>query len=394
MRILLVNVNTSVEATGAMVEAGLVAALAGTEVVGLTPDFGAAGVDSNVQSLIAAVAMMDAVRGYREPYDAVIVGGFGEHGREGLQELVDVPVLDIAECAAHVAMMLGRTYSVVTTLQRSVAQVEDRLLLAGLSARCASVRAIGLATRELDEDPVAATAAVIETARRAVDDDHAEVIVLGCGGMAGLDREVSAALGVPVIDGVAAAVSVAESLVRLGLRTTSVGSCAAPDLSATTWPLAPETPMSDVSPIVPADFDVPLTLEGPGFRLEPLTVAHNAEDFAAWYGSRAHIHATPGFAGREWPTEDYTLEQNECDLAEHEEDFAKRIGFTYTVLDAQTSEVIGCVYLYPPKREGFDLDARSWVRADHAELDKPLYDAVVAWVASDWPFSSVDYAPR
>jgi hypothetical protein len=152
--------------------------------------------------------------------------------------------------------------------------------------------------------------------------------------------------------------------------------------------------MTETAPIVPADFDVPLSLIGPGFRLQPLSVANNVDDFAAWHGSQEHIHATPGFAGRDWPTDEYTLEQNEADLAEHEQDFAERIGFTYTVLEEGTDEVIGCVYLYPPKREGFDLDARSWVRADHAELDKPLYDAVVAWVAADWPFTSVDYAPR
>lgn len=240
MRILLVNVNTSAEATEAMVEAALTTAAPGTEVVGLTPAYGAAGVDSNVQSLLAGVALMDAVRGFDGSYDAVVVGGFGEHGREGLQGLLDVPVLDIAECAAHVAMMLGRTFSVVTTLQRSVSQVEDRLLLAGLTARCASVRAIGLATRELDDDPEAATNAIIEAARLAVEEDHCEVVVLGCGGMAGLDAVVSRAVGVPVVDGIPAAVSVAESLVRLGLRTSTVGSCAPPDLSATTWPVAPD----------------------------------------------------------------------------------------------------------------------------------------------------------
>ena len=147
-------------------------------------------------------------------------------------------------------------------------------------------------------------------------------------------------------------------------------------------------------PIVPDDFDVPLTLEGPGFRLEPLAVAHNVEDFAAWHGSQEHIHATPGFAGRSWPVDDYTLEQNEADLAEHERDFAARIGFTYTVLDPATAGVIGCLYVYPPKREGYDVDVRSWVRADRAELDKPLHDAVVAWIAADWPFASVDYAAR
>jgi allantoin racemase len=194
-----------------------------------------------VQSLIASVGVMDVVLRYEDPYDAVVVGGFGEHGREGLQELLDVPVLDIAECAAHVAMILGRTFSVVTTLQRSVAQVEDRLLLAGLTARCASVRAVGLATRELDDNPAAATVAIIEAARSCVADDHAEVVVLGCGGMAGLGAQVAAAVGVPVVDGVAAAIAVAESLVRLGLRTSNVGSTAPPDLSATTWPIAPPT---------------------------------------------------------------------------------------------------------------------------------------------------------
>jgi hypothetical protein len=139
---------------------------------------------------------------------------------------------------------------------------------------------------------------------------------------------------------------------------------------------------------------VPLTLEGPGFRLEPLTVAHNVEDFAAWHGSQEHIHATPGFAGREWPVDDYTLERNEADLAEHERDFADRIGFTYTVLDNKGDGVIGCLYLYPPKRAGCDVDVRSWVRVDHAELDKPLHDAVIAWIDADWPFTSPDYAAR
>jgi allantoin racemase len=242
VKILLVNVNTTATATQAMVEAALVTASPGTEVVGLTPSYGSAGVDSNAQSLLAAVGVMDAVLRYREPYDAVVVGGFGEHGREGLQELLDVPVLDIAECAAQVAMMLGRTFSVITTLPRSVAQVEDRLLLAGLLSRCASVLAVGLATRELDDDPAAAAAVIIETAGRAVLEDHAEVIVLGCGGMAGLDTLVSSAVGVPVVDGVTASVAVAESLVRLGLRTSAVGSCARPHLSRTTWPITPGEP--------------------------------------------------------------------------------------------------------------------------------------------------------
>jgi hypothetical protein len=145
---------------------------------------------------------------------------------------------------------------------------------------------------------------------------------------------------------------------------------------------------------VPEDFAVPTSLVGDGFRLTPLTAAHNEQDFAAWHASVEHIRATPGFAGRDWPVHDFTLERNLDDLVGHENDFAARTGFTYTVLSSTTGEVIGCLYLYPPQREGFDVDVRSWVRADHAELDKPLHDAVLAWIEADWPFQSVDYAPR
>lgn len=88
---------------------------------------------------------MDAVMSYGQSFDAVIQAGYGEHGREGLQELLDVPVVDITEAAATAAMFLGHKYSVVTTLDRAVPLIEDRLKLAGLNDRCASVRASGMA---------------------------------------------------------------------------------------------------------------------------------------------------------------------------------------------------------------------------------------------------------
>ncbi|HEX4082007.1 MAG TPA: hypothetical protein VHX40_03500, partial [Acidimicrobiales bacterium] len=75
-------------------------------------------------------------------------------------------------------------------------------------------------------------------------------------------------------------------------------------------------------------------------------------------------------------------------------DFANRTGFTYTVLDPGSGEVIGCVYLYPSHRDGYDADVRSWVRADRAALDRPLYDVISAWLAEQWPFSRPDYAKR
>lgn len=228
MRILVVNVNTTETMTHGIAVSARKAAAPGTEIVALTPRFGAESVEGNFESYLAAVGVMDAVMRYDQPFDAVIQAGYGEHGREGLQELLEVPVVDITEAAASTAMFLGHKYSVVTTLDRAVPMIEDRLKLAGLFDRCASVRASGMAVLELETQPERAVETIVEQAAAAVTQDHAEVICLGCGGMAELEEKVRARTGVPVVDGVAAAVTIAESLVRLGLKTSKVRTYAPP----------------------------------------------------------------------------------------------------------------------------------------------------------------------
>jgi allantoin racemase len=153
--------------------------------------------------------------------------------------MLSVPVFDIAECAAHVAHLIGRRFSVVTTLARSIAPIEDRLLLAGLNAHCASVRACGLGTAEVDADPAAAVQAIVDEAARAVAEDGADVICLGCAGMAGVTEAISAKVGVPAIDGVAAAVALAQAVVGLKLSTSKVGVYApGPDNARSHWPIS------------------------------------------------------------------------------------------------------------------------------------------------------------
>lgn len=228
MLILIVNVNTTESMTQTIAEQARSAASPGTEIIGLTPRFGAESVEGNFESYLAAIAVMDRVLSYDQPYDAVIQAGYGEHGREGLQELLEVPVVDITEAAASLAMLLGHKYSVVTTLDRAVPLIEDRLKLAGVFERCASVRASGMSVLELEEMPDRALEAIAGQAVEAVTQDKAEVICLGCGGMAGLDQLIRDRAGVPVVDGVTAAVALAESLVRLGLKTSKVRTYATP----------------------------------------------------------------------------------------------------------------------------------------------------------------------
>lgn len=144
-------------------------------------------------------------------------------------------------------------------------------------------------------------------------------------------------------------------------------------------------------PFVPEGFAIPEAPATDEFRLVPLGPEHNESDHAAWTSSVEHIRATPGFAGREWPPDAMTLEQNRSDLEKHARDFGERTGFTYTVLAPDRDDVIGCVYIYPGRDR---TDVRSWVRASDAALDGPLHAVVSRWLAERWPFERVDYAPR
>jgi|SRR5215472_10310664 len=145
---------------------------------------------------------------------------------------------------------------------------------------------------------------------------------------------------------------------------------------------------------VPNGFAAPRELVTGEFRLEPLGPQHNQGDYEAWMSSIDHIRATPGFQGRPWPDPGMTAEENLADLQRHAEDFAQRSGFTYTVLASGSSQIIGCVYIYPSDSADGGADVRSWVRADRADLDIAVHDAVSVWLKTEWPFTAISYAPR
>jgi hypothetical protein len=147
-----------------------------------------------------------------------------------------------------------------------------------------------------------------------------------------------------------------------------------------------------VDEFVPRDFDVPRRLETPQFVLEPLGPEHNDQDYDAWTSSVEHIHATPGWAESSWPRE-MTPDENRADLQRHANDFRKRTGFTYTVLDPASRDVIGCVYIYPcPTATTRPVCSPGYGEPRAADI--PLWRTVSEWLASDWPFGSVEYTAR
>lgn len=142
---------------------------------------------------------------------------------------------------------------------------------------------------------------------------------------------------------------------------------------------------------IPVGFNPPTSLVTDQFRLEPLDPQHNEADLAAWTSSVEHIRKTPGYPDGRWPPhEGMAPEDNLQDLQRHAEDFTAGKGFTFTVLDPADGDVIGCVYLYPASSPDYDVDVQSWVRADRADLDTPLADALHSWLRAAWPWQRLN----
>ncbi|WP_396667775.1 aspartate/glutamate racemase family protein [Microbacterium sp. R86528] len=220
--VLVVNCNTNRVMTEQIVAIAESASNQTTKIVGVTPAWGPSSAEGYAESYVTAVATMDAVLSHREHFDAVVMAGYGEHGREGMRQALRQPVVDITEASAYFACLLGRRFGVVTTVPAAVAGIEDSLAVAGVLARCAGVAASKVSVSHIADDQ-ARTFAALETAGRELLLRGADVIVLGCAGFAGLDKALESSLGVPVLDSVACAVQMAHSLVCLDKRTSKVG---------------------------------------------------------------------------------------------------------------------------------------------------------------------------
>lgn len=229
MRIKIINPNTSQGMTERIAEAARLVASPGTEILAWCPSSGAPSIEGHYDEAMSVPGLLEAVRkGEAEGIDGYVIACFGDPGLQAAREIARGPVLGIAEAAMHVASMVAPSFSVVTTLARTrgiAAELAERY---GMKRFCVGIRASEVAVLELEDPTSNASERVLAECRRAVLEDEAEAIVLGCAGMTDLCKGISAALGVPVVDGVAAAVTLVESVVRLGLGTSKRGGWAYP----------------------------------------------------------------------------------------------------------------------------------------------------------------------
>lgn len=221
MRLLVVNPNTSPEMTETIGLAARGAAGPQTTVDVVCPDRGPASIEGRFDEIVSAYWTLDKVMRSAPSYDGFVVACYGPHPVIGaLREALPQPTLGIMEASILQALPLGDRFSIVTTSPRWQPLLEEGVRLMGLERRCASVRSSGLAVLDLDALPEAEVRErLCIEARAAVEVDGAEVVCLGCAGMAGLAEAVSEAAGVPVIDGVRAAVVIVQGLVETGAGT-------------------------------------------------------------------------------------------------------------------------------------------------------------------------------
>lgn len=231
LHIRVVNPNSDASMTEVVRAAAQAAAGPGTKVTAVQPDHGPEAIESAADAAFGEVAVARAVAASAaDGVDAYVIACFGDTGRDAARDLADVPVVGMTEAALMTAALVAYRFAVVTLPVRTMAMADRVVRHLGLEHRCV-VRGVDLAVGDLHGDGAVVEELLVAASKRAIAEDGAEAIVLGCAGLAGVVAAIRHATGVPVIDGVAAGVGLAESLVRQGLRTSAIGTHATTTLS-------------------------------------------------------------------------------------------------------------------------------------------------------------------
>ncbi|AYJ49044.1 aspartate/glutamate racemase family protein [Rhodococcus sp. P1Y] len=228
MLIKVVNPNTTLSMTATIERCARAVASPGTRVEAVSPSMGPASIESHVDEALSVPGILEQIAlGETQGVDGYVIACFGDPGMDAAREAASGPVVGIAEAAMHTATFLGRGFSVVTTLGRTTGRAWDLAAHYGFSRQCTGIHACEIPVLELETDPDARKV-ITEACRDAALQDGSDAIVLGCAGMADLCEHISSEIGLPVIDGVAAATLTVQSLVAMGLRTGKRGEFAPP----------------------------------------------------------------------------------------------------------------------------------------------------------------------
>jgi allantoin racemase len=223
MKILIANPNTSAGVTDKLVGSGRLVASAGTELIPMTAPRGVPYIATRAEAAIGSAVFLEMLAERRGTIDAAVCAAFGDPGLGGARELFDFPVVGMAEAAMLVACTLGRSFSIVSFSKSLEPWFAEIVAWHGLSGRCASIRMLDGGFKSIDDVQNEKEELLVELANRTVTQDAADVVILAGAPLAGLANKIADRVPVPLVDGIQAAVTMAEGLVRIKPRKATAG---------------------------------------------------------------------------------------------------------------------------------------------------------------------------
>ena len=153
-------------------------------------------------------------------------------------------------------------------------------------------------------------------------------------------------------------------------------------------------PVACFAQLVPETFEVPRNYKTKTYQLVPLGVGLEKIDYDAYMSSVEHLRAT--FSGGSWPHAGLTMEDAKKDMEQEQKQWDTRASFPYAVLTPDGKKELGCFYLRPSPKAGYDAVATMWVTKEMYDrgFDARLYADMKAWVAKAWPFKAVAWPGR
>lgn len=227
-KILLINPNITEAVTDLMAVEARLSARRGTEIHPATARFGAQYIENRAEAAIAGHAVLDLLAEKAAGHDAAIVAAFGDPGLAAAREMMEIPVVGIAESAFLAAHALGRRYAILAVTKRLGIWFRECAEEHGLAGRLAAVRALDVPVSHIANARAETGRLLVDLCHQTIVEDGAEVVIMGGGPIAGLAREVAHEIPVPVLDGVSCAVRLAESLIDLNPSKATKGSFARP----------------------------------------------------------------------------------------------------------------------------------------------------------------------
>ena len=196
----------------------------GTEVKYIHQEKGPYSIESYFDEQFTAPFLFEEItKAENEGYDAIVIFCAGDPAIQGAKELANIPVIGIFEAALHTALLIGRRFSLITITKEMIASQEDLIRLHGFDSRCASIRTINLPVIELNKDRERLINSLYQVGSKCIEDDRADVLVLGCGGLYNVSETLTKKLDVPVIEPTVVGLKYAEMLVELGLSQSKKG---------------------------------------------------------------------------------------------------------------------------------------------------------------------------